>query len=41
MIADVQMSVMSGVELLTHMRSHGRITPFIFMPRLETAVVPP
>ena len=30
-IADVQMSVMSGVELLTHMRSHGRITPFIFM----------
>jgi FixJ family two-component response regulator len=30
-IADVQMLAMSGVELLTHMRSLGRITPFIFM----------
>ena len=30
-ITDVQMSVMGGVELLTHMRGLGRITPFIFM----------
>ncbi|AWL95950.2 FixJ family two-component response regulator [Bradyrhizobium ottawaense] len=30
-ITDVQMSVMSGVELLTHMRGLGRVTPFIFM----------
>ncbi|MHC2619064.1 FixJ family two-component response regulator [Bradyrhizobium huanghuaihaiense] len=30
-IADVQMAAMSGVELLTHMRGLGRITPFIFM----------
>ncbi len=30
-IADVQMSAMSGVELLTHMRGLGHVTPFIFM----------
>ena len=30
-IADVQMLAMSGVELLMHMRSLGRITPFILM----------
>ncbi|WP_018320298.1 MULTISPECIES: response regulator transcription factor [unclassified Bradyrhizobium] len=30
-ITDVQMSVMSGVELLTHMRGLGHVTPFIFM----------
>ncbi|MBB4422517.1 FixJ family two-component response regulator [Bradyrhizobium sp. CIR48] len=31
MITDVQMSVMGGVELLTHMRGLGHVTPFIFM----------
>jgi len=30
-IADVQMAVMSGVDLLRHMRDLGRHTPFIFM----------
>lgn len=30
-IADVQMSVMSGVDLLMHMRGLGHRTPFIFM----------
>lgn len=30
-IADVQMSVMSGIDLLTHMRSRGYRTPFIFI----------
>ncbi|MEK9281323.1 MULTISPECIES: response regulator [unclassified Bradyrhizobium] len=30
-IADVQMSAMSGVDLLTHMRGLGRRTPFIFV----------
>ncbi len=30
-IADVQMSVMSGLDLLTHMRTDGYRTPFIFI----------
>ena len=30
-IADVQMSAMSGVDLLMHMRGLGHRTPFIFM----------
>ena len=30
-IADVQMPVMSGVELLTHMRAQGHRVPFIFI----------
>jgi FixJ family two-component response regulator len=30
-IADVQMSVMSGLELLTAMRAQGRRVPFIFI----------
>ncbi|WGD56411.1 response regulator [Bradyrhizobium sp. CB1650] len=30
-IADVQMSAMSGVDLLMHMRGLGRRTPFIFV----------
>jgi FixJ family two-component response regulator len=30
-IADVQMPVMSGVELLTFMRTQGRRVPFIFI----------
>ena len=30
-IADVQMSVMSGLDLLTHMRASGYDTPFIFI----------
>ncbi|RXT45975.1 response regulator transcription factor [Bradyrhizobium betae] len=30
-IADVQMSAMSGVDLLMHMRGLGQRTPFIFM----------
>jgi FixJ family two-component response regulator len=30
-IADVQMSVMSGLDLLTHMRVQGRQAPFIFI----------
>ncbi|KGT74016.1 FixJ family two-component response regulator [Bradyrhizobium japonicum] len=30
-IADVQMSVMGGVDLLMHMRGLGHRTPFIFM----------
>jgi FixJ family two-component response regulator len=30
-IADVQMPVMSGLDLLTHMRSQGYRTPFIFI----------
>ncbi|OAF15041.1 two-component system response regulator [Bradyrhizobium neotropicale] len=30
-IADVQMAVMSGVDLLMHMRGLGHLTPFIFM----------
>jgi FixJ family two-component response regulator len=30
-IADVQMPVMSGLDLLTHMRAHGHSAPFIFI----------
>jgi FixJ family two-component response regulator len=30
-IADIQMSVMSGLELLMRMRAQGRATPFIFI----------
>ena len=30
-IADVQMSVMDGLELLTHLRARGYCTPFIFI----------
>ena len=30
-IADVQMSVMSGIDLLTLMRAQGSATPFIFI----------
>jgi FixJ family two-component response regulator len=30
-IADVQMSVMSGLELLTAMRAQGYAVPFIFI----------
>ncbi|WP_187435914.1 response regulator transcription factor [Bradyrhizobium hipponense] len=30
-IADVQMSAMSGVDLMMHMRGLGRHTPFIFV----------
>ncbi len=30
-IADVQMSVMSGIDLLTQMRAQGSATPFIFI----------
>jgi len=30
-IADVQMPVMSGVELLMHMRTQGHRVPFIFI----------
>ena len=30
-IADVQMSVMSGLELLTVMRNQGHVAPFIFI----------
>ena len=30
-IADVQMSVMSGLELLTAMRNQGYLAPFIFI----------
>ena len=30
-IADVQMPVMSGLDLLTHMRTDGYRTPFIFI----------
>jgi FixJ family two-component response regulator len=30
-IADVQMPVMSGLDLLTHMRAHGYAAPFIFI----------
>ncbi|MCP3383458.1 MULTISPECIES: response regulator transcription factor [unclassified Bradyrhizobium] len=30
-IADVQMAVMSGVDLLMHLRDLGHLTPFIFM----------
>ncbi len=30
-IADVQMSAMSGLDLLTHMRAQGYAVPFIFM----------
>jgi FixJ family two-component response regulator len=30
-IADVQMSVMSGLDLLTHMRAQGYGVPFIFI----------
>lgn len=30
-IADVQMSVMGGVDLLMHMRGLGHLTPFIFV----------
>jgi FixJ family two-component response regulator len=30
-IADVQMSVMSGLDLLTNMRASGHDTPFIFI----------
>jgi FixJ family two-component response regulator len=30
-IADVQMSVMSGIDLLTQLRAQGSATPFIFI----------
>ncbi|OKO88323.1 chemotaxis protein CheY [Bradyrhizobium sp. NAS80.1] len=30
-ITDVQMAVMSGIDLLMHMRDLGHLTPFIFM----------
>jgi FixJ family two-component response regulator len=30
-VADVQMSAMSGLDLLTHMRARGHIVPFIFI----------
>ncbi|KRQ96402.1 MULTISPECIES: response regulator transcription factor [Bradyrhizobium] len=30
-IADVQMSIMSGLDLLTHMRAQGYSAPFIFI----------
>ena len=30
-IADVQMSVMSGLDLLTHMRAQGYAVPFVFI----------
>ena len=30
-IADVQMSAMSGLDLLTHMRAQGYAAPFIFI----------
>ena len=30
-VADVQMSAMSGPDLLTHMRAQGYATPFIFI----------
>jgi FixJ family two-component response regulator len=30
-VADVQMPVMSGLDLLTHMRTQGNKTPFIFI----------
>jgi FixJ family two-component response regulator len=30
-ITDVQMEVMSGIDLLMHMRGCGYLTPFIFM----------
>jgi FixJ family two-component response regulator len=30
-IADVQMSAMSGLELLSHMRAQGYAVPFIFI----------
>ena len=30
-IADVQMSAMSGLDLLTHMRAQGYAVPFIFI----------
>ena len=30
-IADVQMPGMSGLDLLTHMRSHGYTVPFVFI----------
>jgi FixJ family two-component response regulator len=30
-VADVQMPVMSGLELLTHMRTLGNDTPFVFI----------
>lgn len=30
-IADVQMPMMTGIDLLTQMRAHGSATPFIFI----------
>jgi FixJ family two-component response regulator len=30
-VADVQMAVMSGLDLLTHMRTRGNDAPFIFI----------
>ncbi|MCK1720133.1 response regulator [Bradyrhizobium sp. 141] len=30
-IADVQMPLMTGIDLLTQMRTHGSATPFIFI----------
>jgi FixJ family two-component response regulator len=30
-VADVQMPAMSGLDLLTHMRTQGNNTPFIFI----------
>jgi FixJ family two-component response regulator len=38
-IADVQMSAMSGLDLLDHMRTHGHAAPFIFITAFPEASV--
>nr|WP_284271870.1 response regulator [Bradyrhizobium iriomotense] len=38
-ITDVQMSAMSGIDLLTHMRSLGHRMPFIFITAFPDDVV--
>jgi FixJ family two-component response regulator len=38
-IADVQMPAMSGLDLLTHMRTHGYKAPFIFITAFPEASV--